>query len=191
MKIFPILKHFERKGHFQDDKFFSEKIFNNHIVIFGANHLADRILNIMKKHEMDFIIVDFDPDIILSLRKKNIDAIYGDMSDPEIIDKININKAKIVISTPHELQDDIMILSKLDLINKKCLTYMTAFTPQDALKLYENGADYVILPNHLSWDALSILVKDVKLKNYKHIRHSSNLTKKQHIKQLKKLINDY
>ena len=68
---------------------------------------------------------------------------------------------------------------------------MTAFTPQDALKLYENGADYVILPNHLSWDALSILVKDVKLKNYKHIRHSSNLTKKQHIKQLKKLINDY
>jgi len=186
--VHPILKIFERHGHFQDDKFSVDKDFKDHIIIFGANHLIDRILNIMKNHDMNFVIVDFDPDVISSLKKNNIDAIYGDMSDPEIIEQINIDKAKIVISTTHELHDDMNILTKLDLINRKCLTYMTAYSPQDALKLYEKGADFVILPNHLSWDALSMLVKDVKLKNYKTFHKYSKHNKEQHIKLLKKLI---
>lgn len=189
-KLQPFLKHFERRGHFQDDKFSSEKVFKDHIVIFGANHLFDRILNVMKRHDMDFVIIDFDPDIISNLKKKNIDAIYGDMSDPEIIDKINIDKANIVISTTHDLHDDMMILSKLDLINRKCLTYMTAHTPQDALMLYEKGADYVILPNHLSWDALGILVQNVKLKDFKSFYSSSRVKKEHHIKLLNSLINN-
>jgi len=184
--IRPVLKFFERKDHFQDDRFSIDKDFKNHIIIFGANHLIDRILNIMKNHDMDFVIVDFDPDVISSLKKKGIDAIYGDMSDPEMIEQINIDKAKIVISTTHELHDDLNILSKLDLMNRKCLTYMTAYSPQDALKLYEKGADFVILPNHLSWDALSMLVKDVKLKDYKNFHKFSQSKKEQHIKILKK-----
>jgi len=103
-----------------------------------------------------------------------------------MIEQINIDKAKIVISTTHELHDDLNILSKLDLMNRKCLTYMTAYSPQDALKLYEKGADFVILPNHLSWDALSMLVKDVKLKDYKNFHKFSQSKKEQHIKILKK-----
>ncbi|TSC92684.1 MAG: sodium/hydrogen exchanger [Candidatus Berkelbacteria bacterium Licking1014_85] len=187
-KIRKMYRFVDRFNHFQDDKFTLDEKLKNHIIVFGAGHVVDRVLNIMKSHELDFVVVDFDPTVIQRLKEKKIKAIYGDMGDPEIIEKLNIDDAKIVISTTHEIQDDLRILKELNVVNKKCFSYMTAFTPNDALKLYEFGADFVILPNQISWDVLGEMIKEIKSDNYAKIKNSIELKKKKHIENLGKLV---
>jgi Trk K+ transport system NAD-binding subunit len=108
--------------------------------------------------------VDFDPDIIEALNKRNIQTIFGDISDPEIAQVVNVEKASLIISTASDPEDNLLLLKSLKSI-KGPKVIVAAFEKTDAKDFYKAGADYVIMPhiaggNHLA----NILIDDNHLK---------------------------
>jgi len=162
-KIYPYLSKylaiFERKGKKVDEhRYHKDEIYD--IVLFGYNRIGYSIVKTVQKMEKSLLIVDFNPDVIKRLIAGKVPCIYGDVADSEILDRLCLNKAEMVISTIPEEQDNLLLIKKTKDVNKKALIFVTANQVEEALILYDAGADYVILPHLLGGDHVSILLED-------------------------------
>lgn len=118
----------------------------NHIVLIGANRMGSSILESIKQSRDKIIVVDFDPDVIKKLKEKNINTFFGDISDLDIQEKANLAKAKLVISTVPDVEDNLVLIKNLkDAKSAKIIVAASDFA--DAKRLYKEGADYVVMPH--------------------------------------------
>jgi Kef-type K+ transport system membrane component KefB len=154
-KISKYLSIFEKKDSKENNSNLLE--YKKPIILIGAHRTGQSIaLNIPKE---DLLVIDFDPDIISFLKQKNIDYIFGDIADPDVLEKANITQAKIIISTSPDFNDNMLILQTTQNIPNKPKIILRAETEKDALILYEKGADYVLLPNFTAGQYLGKTLK--------------------------------
>jgi len=157
------------------------------VVLCGYNRLGYSIYHKLKTLKKRILIVDFDPEIIKKLIKDERPCIYGDIGDLEVIDKMNLKKVKMLISTVSGIYENLLLIKKLKEVNKIGLAIVTANQIPESLKLYENGADYVIMPHFLGGEHVSFMVEKYK-KDFskilkKKIAHIEELKKRQGIGQ--------
>jgi len=130
------------------------------IILCGYNRIGYSIVKTVQKMKKSLLIVDFNPDVIKRLIARKVPCIYGDVGDSEILERLGLNNAEMVISTVPEEQDNLLLIKKTKQVNKKTLIFVTANQVEEALTLYDAGADYVILPHLLSGEHVSILLED-------------------------------
>ncbi len=115
------------------------------IVLIGCHRTGQSIaFNLPKK---DLLVVDFDPEIILELKRHKFDYVFGDIADPEVFSRIDFAAAKLVISTSPHLDDNLTLLSLFLKFRGRPRFVLRAETERDAEMLYRKGADYVLLPH--------------------------------------------
>lgn len=158
-KIFsPILKIFERRKTVERE--FKQKDISGHIVLVGAHRLGEHLLAALPKDAT--IVVDFNPDAIKQLEQKGFNVVYGDISDEEIQDDINILNAKLVISTVPDITDSLTLLNRIkeaSLVQKTPKVIVTAIEEWEGKMLYESGADYVILPHFIGAQQIAQMIE--------------------------------
>ncbi len=121
--------------------------FDKHIIIIGGHQMGQSIIHALKNSDEKILVVDFNPDIVENLKRKGISVMFGDISDTDIQEKSGFEKAKLVISTVPDLEDNLLLLEGLRHTNKKATVVVIALENLDAKTLYKAGADYVVLPN--------------------------------------------
>lgn len=151
-----------------------------HIILCGYNRVGYSIVKILKKLKRDILIVDFNPEVIKNMIIQKIPCIYGDVGDIEILERLNLKEARAVISTVPTKRDSLLLIEKTKEANKKTVVYVTASQLDEALELYDAGADYVILPHFLGGEHVSILIEKFTDNVDKIIKHRLS-----HIKELK------
>jgi Kef-type K+ transport system membrane component KefB len=142
--FFPYLGIFERKKKVEVEQ---EKVLKDHVILVGANRMGESILDSLIENNYDISVVDFDPDVVERLSKKGIACLYGDIADPEIQDQLHVDKARLIISTVPDVDDNLILLESLKKINRKAKKVMFAVESHEAKQLYDAGADYVVLPH--------------------------------------------
>ncbi|HET9946993.1 MAG TPA: cation:proton antiporter [Patescibacteria group bacterium] len=125
----------------------SEFDFSNHIVLIGGTRMGETILNALGENPDDVIVVDFDPMVIENLRAQGIPVLFGDIMDQEIQELVQLDRAKLVVSTLSDLENNIFIIKSAHAAKKKVKVIVMAYDIDEAKKLYEEGADYVVLPH--------------------------------------------
>jgi len=178
-KLSKMLNIFERKRGVEEKEMKKKKSYR--IILFGYHRLGYKILQTIKKMKVPFLVVDHNPKVILALGKEGIDCVYGDAGDKDFLEEIDLDKAELIISTIPEEQINLTILEKLKEIESKSSFIGTADQPRSALDLYNEGADYVILPHHLGGQYVSEMMEKIKINKGKY-----RSTGKQHQKELKK-----
>lgn len=154
-----ILKKFERKKT-KESAFLSQQEFVGHTILIGLGRTGRALLPVLKKREESLLIVDFDPEVVSRACAEGCSAMYGDVADSEALESLNLTSAKYLISTTNSLQDNLILLERVKRFAKKPLVVMTAGLPGEALKLYEHGADYVVVPRIVSGEYLGDLFSD-------------------------------
>src|SRR5258708_16501670 len=111
--VLPVLPFFEHSGqtHFLESKI--EEQFADHIVIIGAHRVGGPVVKYLKKEQIPFLVMDFNPHIVEQLRDDGVKVVYGDISDPEILDNLQLEKAKLIISTATEMGDNELLLEEV------------------------------------------------------------------------------
>ena len=158
-KISDKLSIFERK------RVKEKKILNKQYkyILLGENRLGFSIMQLFAKLKKEYLVVDFNPDRVAKLKKKKINAIYGDASNSDFLDEIKISKANLVVSTIPELNSNLVLIKKIKHKNKRTIVIVTSSQVADTIELYEAGADYVILPQFLGGEYTAQLIKKGKL----------------------------
>jgi len=147
------------------------------IVIFGCHRMGNLILKEFEKNKDDVMVVDYNPEIIRSLIDKKIPCIYGDFMHEEILEKINLKNSNIFVSTIPDFEDNISLIKKINIANKKAVVIVVADNLSDAKKLYKQGADYVILPKFLGGEKASSVIRKAR-KDKKEMRNLKRKHKK-------------
>ncbi|MBN2367734.1 NAD-binding protein, partial [Candidatus Woesearchaeota archaeon] len=151
------------------------------IILCGYDRIGYSVLKTLEKMKKKFIVVDFNPDIIRELVKRKINCIYGDISDVNILERLNLKDAEMVVSTIPNLQDNKLLVQEVRKVNKKAALFLTADQIDEALELYNKGADYVILPHFLGGEHISVLLESHNGEVKELIKNKFN-----HIDELKK-----
>ncbi len=138
-----------RKGGNQHEVSAIDEItaFDKHIVLIGGQQMGKSIMHALKQSKEQVLVVDFDPDIIKKLKFEKTPAIFGDIADPEIQERVGFERAKMVISTVPDLEDNLLLIQGLLHLNKRAKIVVIAIEAEDAKQLYKAGADYVVLPH--------------------------------------------
>ena len=69
---------------------------NEHIIIVGAHRVGGPVVKYLMKAKIPFLVMDFDPYVVRDLREKDINAFYGDIGDPDVLESLHIEKAKLI-----------------------------------------------------------------------------------------------
>jgi hypothetical protein len=149
--------HFITRHHMHHEPKGSDK----EVVLFGYDKIGYSIFKSLLLLNKKFLVVDHNPDVIKDLADKDIHCLYGDANDSEFLEKIDFRKTSLVISTVPIVHTNKLILQKSREHNNKCTVFVTAIFPEEAIELYNLGADYVILPDYLGGDHVSLLLEDM------------------------------
>ncbi|MDO8508619.1 MAG: cation:proton antiporter [Nanoarchaeota archaeon] len=175
----PFLSVFERKRKKIDEgKYHQDEEYD--VILLGYNRIGFDLLESLKKLNKRFLVVDYNPDTIKQLIKQGIDCRYGDAGDSELLDDLNISNSKMIISTIPEIDTNILIIRKIRSINKKAIIIAISHQIDEALRLYEEGAAYVIMPHFLGGQFTSRLIEEYNFNSEKFLKERNA-----HIQKLK------
>ncbi|MBW2972733.1 cation:proton antiporter [Candidatus Woesearchaeota archaeon] len=153
-----------------------EKKMSYDVILCGYDRIGYSVLNSLNEQKKSVVVVDFNPDVIKKLKNMGVPCIYGDICDPEIMGHLDMKQSHLVISTANMYEDNLLLLQKVKAANKYIPTIVTAHKIDEALELYKEGADYVILPHFLGGDMVASMLSDFEsnqlrtlMVKYKHI----------------------
>lgn len=148
------------------------------IVLCGHDRIGFSVLRKFGQSKKKILVVDYNPEVISKLVKEGYHCIYGVVSDHEIIERMNLSGLSMLVSTVPEFHDNSYLLKRIRAVNKKAKVIVTASRVDEALKLYKQGADYVILPHFLGGEHVAQMISDFRAKKIKlkearvdHIKH--------------------
>jgi CPA2 family monovalent cation:H+ antiporter-2 len=95
----------------------------NHVVICGCDRIGRNLSRVLEQRKFSFLVIDNDPKIIDALRARDVPCIYGDASNPEILSRAVLEKAKVLVITFHEpiateltVRNALAVNPKLDIV---------------------------------------------------------------------------
>ena len=156
----PVLGIFEKlTKSYKSLEYVPDKM-KNFVVLCGYNRIGYSIIKSLRKMKKNHIVVDFNPEIIKKLIAEKVPCIYGDAGDIEILERLNLKEASMVISTVPDKNDNLLLIQETKKADRKILVFVTGSQIEEALELYNAGADYVILPHFLGGEHVSLILEN-------------------------------
>lgn len=172
---------FERYIHLFERKNIKERKERRHqydLVLVGYHKGGHEFLKVFKGLGKKYIVVDYDPAVIDVLENRNEDYLYGDVTDMELLEELNMEHAKLVVSTITDLPTNLGLAKWLEKNNPHAVFIATADTAEEAAELYEEGSAYVVLPHYIGSEKIGSFIrknglnkKEFKLYREKHLAY--------------------
>jgi len=121
-----------------------------HVIVFGAHIMGNKIIKYLTSVKEKFVVIERDPEIVKELGRQKIYIKYGDAENEEILEKVGLAKAKLVILTIPYADTSSFVIRKARRLNPGIRIIARAQNEQDAESLYLAGADAVIIPELVS-----------------------------------------
>ena len=148
--LLPVIRLIERKkgSHYVEIK--NQAGLLEHVVVIGADRIGRPIVEYLTREKIPLVVMDFNPHVVKELEEKGINVIYGDVGDPEVIESLDLENTKLVISTAPAIDDNEILLTEIRKRKSDAKIVMRAEDRHHAEVLKDLGADYVILPEKVS-----------------------------------------
>jgi CPA2 family monovalent cation:H+ antiporter-2 len=75
------------------------KKLSNHVVICGYGRTAENLVRVLERRNFPYLVIDIDPKVIESARRRRIPCIYGDASNPHILEQAGLDRARVLVVT--------------------------------------------------------------------------------------------
>lgn len=146
----------------------------DHVILVGAEQMGWDILEFLSGKISDreqIVVIDFNPEVYKSVRASGYNAVFGDITDPELLEEIEFAKAKLLIITDIDEEDNLQIIKFARSCDFRGPIISTSYWMHDAVRIYEAGADFVVVPEliggkHVSkilaehWQDLKLIKKE-------------------------------
>ncbi len=164
--VHPLIKGIESTPkHFDIEKL--ENPMKDHIIVIGAHRMASKIIDTLKDKKRNFVVLDFNPERVKELNRRGVNCVYGDYGNIYVLESLNIDDAKFVISTVPNFHENVRLIKIIKNSHKKINTIITAHNVFDALMLYREGADFVIFPEYLAGQKIADYLTHLNSKGIK------------------------
>ena len=142
------LKVFERKNPYREaaiDTTIRESA-EVDVILMGMGNYGSALADYLLRRNKTILCVDFDPTVLDRCCKLGLYVLYGDMADPEIHEKLPLNKAKWVISTVRSKDLNLTLMNNLKKDAYKGRVALTATNEEEAREFEKAGAHLIFRP---------------------------------------------
>lgn len=129
------------------------------LLLFGYQKGGHEFINTFAKMDKKYLVVDYDPNVIETLEHRGVPCLYGDATDPELIEEVSIENAKLIISTFGDYNVTEQLVETVRRVNKKAVVVCHADNHHEAVSLYDLGATYVMMPHYIGSEQVSSFIK--------------------------------
>lgn len=145
---------------------------NYPLILFGYQRGGHEFIKTFKDVGKKYVVVDYDPNVIDTLEHQQIPYIYGDATDIELLHELNIDSAKLIISTFTDYEVTSQLVRQVHHINPSAVLICHANDKEEAVKLYDLGSTYVMIPHYIGSERISQFIKKSGLKKseFNHFR---------------------
>lgn len=118
----------------------------NHIVICGYGRVGSYIGRALELIGVPFIAVDYDFRTVEKAKKRGVNIVYGDPANPDVLDYLQVDKAKIlIIAVPDKTSQEEILVNALNL-NPNIRIFTRVHRERDMHRLKELGAHIIVHP---------------------------------------------
>lgn len=149
--ISPALSIFQRKNPYREST--EAAIVKKHydIIVIGLGRFGRHLAEMLDDHrEINYLGIDFDPAIVKSWQAKGKDIIYGDIEDPDLLERLPVRNVKCIISTIPDADHSRHLVRTLRRSRYKGRIFLTAQGEKDHELLNTCGADRVLIPQRMA-----------------------------------------
>jgi len=111
------------------------------------------------KNKKNFVIVDYDPQVIKKLEAAWLPCRYGDASDSDTLTELHFEQVKMVVSTIHDYETNMLILNALKKYPHPIVSLLSSHKLSDAQLLYDQWANYVIVPHAIGGHHTAMMIE--------------------------------
>lgn len=155
------------------------------LVLIGFRKGGHEFIRTFSKMSKKYVVVDYDPENIEILERKHTNVIYGDATDPELLDEINLDESQLIVSTIGDIETNKFLAHWLNTHNPNAVFICTAERAEHATELYDDGASYVMMPHYIGSEKINSFIRrnGLKKSEFKNFREK-------HLEKLHTHIND-
>lgn len=153
------------------------------ILLIGCDRTGYSFLVDFEEKKEKILIIDYNYEKVKKLAENGYKVIYGDVSEIELLEEINLSRFPLIISTIPDFEINLIILKNYKKLNKKGIFICNSINFKESLTLYNKGADYVNMHHLLGGKNLSKLVK-----NSGYISENYETIKKEDFEKIKNIL---
>lgn len=87
-----------------------ESEFENHIIICGYGRVGSWVGKALESHNVPFVVIEYDWSVAKGLKESGTPFVYGDPSEPEVLDSAKLKSAKaVIVAIPDRLAQESLI----------------------------------------------------------------------------------
>ena len=133
------------------------------------------------------LVIDFNPTVLRELRRKDIKCVYGDIAHVDTLRHAGVAQAELVVSS---ITDDVLrgtsnlrLMRSVHNISPNAKVVLTTEHIPQALKFYEEGADFVFIPRLYSAAACARILRKGATDGFEDVRSQAigHLSKRQEV----------
>ena len=128
------------------------------VVIFGLGRYGARLTTDLHARGLRVLGIDFDPAVVSALRKRGINARFGDAEDLHLLELLPLERIRWIVSTLPQAEINAALLQTLAAHGFAGETAFTAHRDQDGTLLAASGARHVLQPYRDAADFAANLV---------------------------------
>lgn len=128
-------------------------------ILFGYHKGGHEFINTFQQMNKRFVVVDYDPAVIDTLEQHDVAFMYGDATDPELMEEIGVEHAKLIVSTFTDHEITRQLVAAIVKLNNTAVIICHATNQEEAIQLYEMGATYVMIPHYIGSEKVSAFLK--------------------------------
>jgi len=155
-KIRPWLYKFGKDEKRQEE----DDVKNYPVWVIGYHRIGWKVCESLAEKGIKFGVIDFNPEAISKLKHRGIPAFFGDVADVEFLEDLPLEKAKMIIMTIPEPDDQKIMTTYVRKLNHKLIVIGNLNHSVYLDDLYEAGVNYVMLPHLLGGQWMSEILKN-------------------------------
>lgn len=128
------------------------------LVLIGYNNGGHQYLKTFRQLKKRFVVVDYDPEVIEDLERANINYLYGDATDPELLAELNMDSVRLIVNTIGDHEVNKTLVRYVRRRSDKAVIVCYSSNYGEAAELYKLGVSYVMLPHFIGSERLSSFI---------------------------------
>lgn len=116
------------------------------VLVFGAGRIGGALIEHLRSRGISYIALDFDPMVVKAMRKRDPRVFFGDAEDPDLMDYIDLDALRIVVSTVRNRAVSRLLIRSLRSKGYRGKIVVTADDEDESSEHGQDGADLVLVP---------------------------------------------
>jgi CPA2 family monovalent cation:H+ antiporter-2 len=117
-----------------------------HVVVCGCGRVGGELVDALRRRDIPCVVVEYNPEVAARLRKSGVPVIYGDASNPAVLEHAGLPAARLLAALVPDVADAERIVHGARAAGRRLHVVARAQRGEDVERLQRAGADAVVQP---------------------------------------------